>query len=114
MKGNTMQLIFDIETIPSQHPDAKAQARASIKPPGTLKKPESIAAWWESEADAACAGLVYLSDGVPGIARRRVGAACPQAPAPPVWRGSGSAWRRWPWHRSPDCDHCWPARPSAG
>ena len=48
-----MQLIFDIETIPSQHPDAKAQARASIKPPGTLKKPESIAAWWESEADAA-------------------------------------------------------------
>ena len=27
MKGNTMQLIFDIETIPSQHPDARAQAR---------------------------------------------------------------------------------------
>lgn len=48
-----MQLIFDIETIPSQHPDARAQARASIKPPGTLKKPESIAAWWETEADAA-------------------------------------------------------------
>ena len=44
-----MQLIFDIETIPSQHPDAKAQARASIKPPGTLKKPESIAAWWDTE-----------------------------------------------------------------
>ena len=40
-----MQLIFDIETIPSQHPDARAQARASIKPPGTLKKAESIAEW---------------------------------------------------------------------
>ena len=53
MKGNNMQLIFDIETIPSQHPDAKAQARASIKPPGTLKKAESIAAWWETEADTA-------------------------------------------------------------
>ena len=48
-----MHLIFDIETIPSQHPDAKAQARASIKPPGTLKKPESIAAWWDNEADTA-------------------------------------------------------------
>ena len=48
-----MQLIFDIETIPSQHPDARAQARTTIKPPGTLKKAESIAAWWETEAPAA-------------------------------------------------------------
>lgn len=28
-------------------------ASTSIKPPGTLKKPESIAAWWETEAPAA-------------------------------------------------------------
>ena len=48
-----MQIIFDIETIPSQQPDAREQVRASIKPPGTLKKPESIAAWWANEADAA-------------------------------------------------------------
>ena len=48
-----MQLILDIETIPSQHTDARELARASIKPPGTLKKPESIAAWWASEADGA-------------------------------------------------------------
>ena len=48
-----MQIIFDIETIPSQQPDAREQVRDSIKPPGTLKKPESIAAWWANEADAA-------------------------------------------------------------
>lgn len=48
-----MQIVLDIETIPSQHPDALTQARATIAPPATLKKPESIAAWWEHEADAA-------------------------------------------------------------
>lgn len=48
-----MLLFLDIETIPSQHPDALPQVRAGLKPPGTLKKPESIAAWWENEAEAA-------------------------------------------------------------
>lgn len=48
-----MLLTIDIETIPSQHPEALAAVRAALKPPGTLKKPESIAAWWENEADAA-------------------------------------------------------------
>lgn len=48
-----MILFLDVETIPSQAPDAIAQVRAGIKPPATLKKPESIAAWWESEADKA-------------------------------------------------------------
>ena len=48
-----MQIIIDIETIPSQAAGAKTQARASIKPPGTLKKPESIAAWWATEAETA-------------------------------------------------------------
>lgn len=48
-----MNLILDIETVPGQHPQARADARAGIKPPGTLKRPESIAAWWENEADAA-------------------------------------------------------------
>lgn len=52
-KDNTMQIIFDIETIPSQRPGARELARATIKPPGTLKKAESIAAWWLTEADAA-------------------------------------------------------------
>ena len=35
------------------YPHILAQVRAAIKPPATLKKPESIAAWWASEADAA-------------------------------------------------------------
>lgn len=48
-----MQIIFDLETAPSQQLGARELVRASIKPPGTLKKPESIAAWWANEADAA-------------------------------------------------------------
>ena len=48
-----MQIIFDIETVPSQRPDARELARATIKPSAALKKPESIAAWWANEADAA-------------------------------------------------------------
>ncbi|MFZ5487616.1 MAG: hypothetical protein ACOY5G_11585 [Pseudomonadota bacterium] len=46
-------IFFDIETIPSQAPDARAQALAGVKPPGTLKKPESIAAWWAESGPAA-------------------------------------------------------------
>lgn len=48
-----MQIIIDLETAPSQQLGARELVRASIKPPGTLKKPESIAAWWANEADAA-------------------------------------------------------------
>jgi hypothetical protein len=48
-----MQITIDIETIPSQQAGARDHCRASIKPPGTLKKPESIAAWWKDEADSA-------------------------------------------------------------
>lgn len=48
-----MRIYIDIETVPSQAPDARELVKAGIKPPGTLKKPETIAAWWESEAPAA-------------------------------------------------------------
>ena len=48
-----MNIFLDVETVPCQHPQAQAEAAAGIKPPGTLKKPESIAAWWETEAPAA-------------------------------------------------------------
>lgn len=48
-----MQIILDIETIPSQKPGARHDARAAVKPPGTLKKAESIAAWWQTEAGTA-------------------------------------------------------------
>jgi len=46
-------ITIDIETIPSQQPGARDHIRASIKPPGTLKKPESIAAWWQLDSLAA-------------------------------------------------------------
>ena len=48
-----MNLFLDIETVPSQHPDALADVALNIRPPGTLKKPESIAAWYATEADQA-------------------------------------------------------------
>ncbi len=48
-----MQITFDIETIPSQKTDARAAVLATIKPPATLKKPESIAAWWATDSAAA-------------------------------------------------------------
>lgn len=46
-------VFIDIETIPGQSEAARAQAKADTKPPGTLKKPESIEAWWENEGPAA-------------------------------------------------------------
>lgn len=48
-----MNLFLDVETIPNTDPQAKDDIRASIKPPGTLKKADSIAAWWANEADTA-------------------------------------------------------------
>jgi 3'-5' exonuclease len=48
-----MRIYLDVETVPGQAPDARDLIRASIKPPGTLKKPESIAAWWQDAAPEA-------------------------------------------------------------
>lgn len=48
-----MNIFLDVETIPSQHPDALVEVRAGLRPPGTLKKAESVAAWWSNDADAA-------------------------------------------------------------
>jgi hypothetical protein len=50
-----MNIFLDVETIPNQHPEALAAVRATLKPPAALKKPESIAAWWENEAEGAAA-----------------------------------------------------------
>lgn len=50
-----MNLFIDIETVPSQHPEALVAVRASLKPPATLKKAESIAAWWANDAEQAAA-----------------------------------------------------------
>ncbi len=48
-----MNIYLDVETLPSLSPDAREQSRQGVKPPGTYKKPESIAAWWETEGEAA-------------------------------------------------------------
>lgn len=46
-------IYLDIETLPSTDPDLIARIRATIKPPGQYKKPESIAEWMAANADSA-------------------------------------------------------------
>ncbi|MDT8329055.1 MAG: ribonuclease H-like domain-containing protein [Roseovarius sp.] len=46
-------IFIDIETIPTQSPSAIAAIRDGIRPPGSIKKPESIAAWKIENGDAA-------------------------------------------------------------
>lgn len=54
-----MQNIFlDIETIPCQSPAFMDRARKGIKPPGNIKKPESIAQWLAENADDAASEAV--------------------------------------------------------
>jgi len=49
-----MQNIYiDLETIPCQSPEYRAKVRENIKPPATIKKPESILAWMEENAESA-------------------------------------------------------------
>ncbi len=52
-ENNMTAITLDIETIPSQQRGTRDHIRAIIKPPGTLKKAESIAAWWANESDTA-------------------------------------------------------------
>lgn len=48
-----MLLTIDVETLPGQSEEARAIARAETKAPGTLKKAESIEAWWAEQGEAA-------------------------------------------------------------
>ena len=85
-------IFLDVETVPSQHPDARELARAELKPPGTLKKPESIQGWWDTEAESAaeaayrkqaldpaqgelCAIGYALLEGEPQVSVRELGEA---------------------------------------
>lgn len=52
-EGAGMILFLDVETIPGQTEAARKTASDGVRPPGTLKKPESIAAWWANEGPAA-------------------------------------------------------------
>lgn len=46
-------IYLDIETIPAQRDDMRALAAEGVRPPGTLRKAESIAAWERDERPAA-------------------------------------------------------------
>jgi len=48
-----IDVYIDIETLPAQSPEYRAKVRDGIKPPGNIKKPESILAWLEENADTA-------------------------------------------------------------
>lgn len=41
---------FDIETIPSQSPDIYEQVKATVKPPASMKKQETIDTWWAEKS----------------------------------------------------------------
>lgn len=41
--------VFDIETIPTQREDLKAEIEKSVSPPGNIKKQETIDAWMNGE-----------------------------------------------------------------
>ena len=53
-----MILYFDIETLPTSDPEVVSNLHASVKPPGTLKKAESIDAWWKEDGEKAKADAV--------------------------------------------------------
>lgn len=65
---STQYLYLDIETIPGQKPGLKEEIAAGIKPPASMKKAETIAAWESSDkADAVETAYRKLSfDGVLG------------------------------------------------
>lgn len=58
-------ITLDIETIPGQAPGLREELAAAVKPPGTFKKAESIAAWFAEnrEAEAEQAWLATSLDG---------------------------------------------------
>lgn len=48
-----MIITLDIETLPCSDPAVIEEITAGVKPPGNLKKEETIAAWWASDGDQA-------------------------------------------------------------
>ena len=48
-----IDVYLDCETVPNQSTEYRAKVREGIKPPGNIKKPESVLAWLEENADAA-------------------------------------------------------------
>lgn len=48
-----MNLYLDIETIPTQNDRIKSYLRSKLRPPGNIKKAESIEAWWAEKSEEA-------------------------------------------------------------
>lgn len=46
-------LFFDLETLPSDNPEVIKRIAATIKPPGNIKKSDSIKTWMDENYDAA-------------------------------------------------------------
>lgn len=53
-----MIITFDIETLPCADPALIADIHAKVTPPGTFKKADSIAKWWQEEGEQAKAEAV--------------------------------------------------------
>lgn len=54
-----MNIILDIETVPTQDPKVIAEIAASIQPPGNISRPETIAAWEREKKPTAIAEAVH-------------------------------------------------------
>jgi hypothetical protein len=55
------ECFFDIETISTRRPDYRYRVASTIKPPASMKKPETIAKWEAEEKESAVADLVAKS-----------------------------------------------------
>lgn len=55
------RVYLDIETIPCQAPEYRTKLREGIKPPANIKKPESIQAWMDENAESAANDAVAKS-----------------------------------------------------
>jgi len=51
--SNEIFVYFDLETIPSQSPAYLERCLGKVKPPASIKKPESIEKWYSESAEAA-------------------------------------------------------------
>lgn len=56
-----MKLFIDIETIPSQREDYPARVKSKLKPPGSMKKPETIQKWWDNDSENTVNEKVVMS-----------------------------------------------------
>lgn len=60
-------IYLDIETIPNQSPEYRAEVRKNITAPAQYKKPESIAAWIEENGDSATDEIVAKTSFDPAL-----------------------------------------------